>query len=125
MKKCDYCAKEISYHEQYCSDDCQRKANQYYEKYEKFARLFTVVNTVCVFGIPIGLFFMSFLRVLGTCISAGSCVVLGVMLILFPFPTEGMIRKYKLEKSLKITRFVGVGVIVLGVLVAGVGMILK
>ena len=32
MKKCDYCAKEISYFEQYCDENCQANANKYYEK---------------------------------------------------------------------------------------------
>ena len=29
MKKCDYCAKEISYFEQYCDENCQANANKY------------------------------------------------------------------------------------------------
>ena len=61
MKQCEYCGKEISYHELYCSDDCQIKANRFYERSEKFSKPFTVVNTACVFGIPVGLFLMSFL----------------------------------------------------------------
>ena len=81
MKKCEYCAKEISYHEQYCSIDCHAEANKYYEKCEKFGKLFSIINGICVFGIPIGLFVSTFLRLPGTIIALVSCVVLGIMLI--------------------------------------------
>ncbi len=49
MKKCEYCAKEISYHQQYCDDDCHRRANQYYENCDRFSKLFMGVNVVCAF----------------------------------------------------------------------------
>ena len=119
MKQCEYCGKEISYHEIYCAEDCQIKANRFYERCEKFSIPFTAVNTVCVFGIPIGLFLMSFLKVLGTVVASGSCIVLGLMLIIFPFPTEGMIKKFKIKKAIKIVRILGIAVIVLGLFIAG------
>ncbi|MBR1482091.1 MAG: DUF2116 family Zn-ribbon domain-containing protein [Ruminococcus sp.] len=119
MKQCDFCGKEITYHEQYCSDDCQLHANRFYERTEKFAKLFTGVNVVCIFGIPVGLFLMSVVRPVGTALAAGSCILLGLILLIFPFPTEGMIKKFKISKSIRITRFIGLGVIALGLLVAG------
>ena len=36
MKKCEYCAKEISYHEMYCCYECQNSANKYYDLKDKF-----------------------------------------------------------------------------------------
>ena len=119
MKKCDYCAKEISYFDQYCSDDCHIKANKYYETEEKFGKIFSVINAICVFGIPVGIFLFSFAKLVGALIAAGSCVILGIMLILLPFPTEGMISKFKLKKAMKITRIVGIVVIGLGFLIIG------
>ena len=119
MKLCDYCGKEISYFEQYCSDDCQAAANRFYERYEKFGKLFTAVNTVCVFGIPVGLFLMSFLKILGMSVASGSCGFLGLMLLFFPFPTEGMIKKFKISKAVKIVRIFGVAVMLLGLFIAG------
>lgn len=114
MKKCDYCAKEISYFEQYCCDECHREANKYYEKVEKFSKFFGVVNMICVFGIPIGLFMFPFLKIPGTIIATLSCLILGLMLILLPFPTEGMISKRKLKKAISFTRIIGGAVIALG-----------
>ena len=100
MKKCDYCAKEITYFEQYCSDECQRRANKYYETSEKYGKLFSVINVICVFGIPVGLFLFPFSKSVGTVLASVCCVVLGIMLLFLPFPTEGMISKLKLQKSM-------------------------
>lgn len=119
MKKCDYCAKEITYFEQYCSDECQRRANKYYETSEKYGKLFSVINVICVFGIPVGLFLFPFSKSVGTVLASVCCVVLGIMLLFLPFPTEGMISKLKLQKSMKITRIIGASVISLGFLIIG------
>lgn len=119
MKKCDYCAKEITYFEQYCSDECQRRANKYYETSEKYGKLFSVINVICVFGIPVGLFLFPFSKSVGTVLASECCVVLGIMLLFLPFPTEGMISKLKLQKSMKITRIIGASVIALGFLIIG------
>ena len=119
MKKCDYCAKEITYFEQYCSDECQRRANKYYETSEKYGKLFSVINVICVFGIPVGLFLFPFSKSVGTVLASVCCVVLGIMLLFLPFATEGMISKLKLQKSMKITRIIGASVIALGFLIIG------
>lgn len=115
MKKCEYCAKEISYFEQYCDEDCQANANKFYELRERFEHIFSIVNGICVFGIPIGIFLFSFLRTAGMIITLLSCLVLGIMLILLPFPTENMISKHKIQKSVKITRYIGFAVLVFGI----------
>lgn len=114
MKKCEYCAKEISYFEQYCNEDCHANANKFYELRERFEHIFSIVNGICVFGIPIGIFMFSFLRTAGMLVTVLSCLVLGIMLILLPFPTENMISKHKIKKSVKITRYIGTAVLALG-----------
>ena len=123
MKKCDYCGKEITYFEQYCSDDCEKRTVKYYDFSRKFGKLFAVVNIVCVFGIPIGLFLLSIAKLLGTALAASSCLLLGIMLILLPFPTDSMISKFKLKKAIKVTRIIGLCVIVLGLLILGFSLI--
>ena len=119
MKKCEYCAKEISYYDQYCGDDGQIKANKYYENSERFAKLFMVVNVICVFGIPVGLFILSIVKLVGAVIAGGSCAMLGLMLLIFPFPTEGMLKKFGIKKAQNVTRLVGLGCFVLGLLIVG------
>lgn len=117
MKKCEFCGKQISYFDQYCDDECHIKANKFYEKGERFGKLFAVINMICVFGIPIGLFMLSFTREVGLTVALASCVILGIMLIILPFPTENMISKFKIQKAVKITRIIGGAVIFLGVLI--------
>ena len=65
MKKCEFCGKQISYFDQYCDDECHIKANKFYEKGERFGTMFAVINMICVFGIPIGLFMLAFAREVG------------------------------------------------------------
>lgn len=125
MKKCDYCAKEISYFDQYCCEECERLTVEFHRRTERFAKLFTVVNTICVFGIPVGLFIASFTPPVGVAIASVCCAVLGAMLIWLPMPTEGMIRKHKLQKAIKICRIFGGAVIGLGVLILGLLFVLK
>ncbi|SCX23171.1 hypothetical protein SAMN02910436_01774 [Ruminococcaceae bacterium P7] len=119
MKKCEYCAKEISYHQQYCGDDCHRRANQYYENCDRFSKLFMGVNVVCVFGIPAGLFILSVVKIVGAVIAGGSCAMLGLMLLIFPFPTEGMVKKFGIKKARSVTRIVGIACFALGLLIVG------
>lgn len=114
LKKCDYCAKEITYFEQYCDEECHANANKYYERIEKFGTVFSAINTICVFGIPVGMFLFSFLDTIGMILSFSSCVILGIMLLLLPFPTENMISKHKIKKAVRITRYIGIAVIALG-----------
>ena len=123
MKKCDYCAKEISYFDQYCSEDCQENTNRYYETLDKFGKLFSVVNVFCIFGIPIGLFLFSFSKTVGAAIASICCMILGILLLLLPFPTESMIRKFKLKKARNLTRIVGLAVIAMGFVIIGFRML--
>ena len=104
MKKCEFCGKQISYFDQYCDDECHIKANKFYEKGERFGKLFAVINMICVFGIPIGLFMLSFAREVGLTVALASCVIL---------------------KAVKITRMIGGAVIFLGVLILLLALLIK
>ena len=115
MKKCEYCAKEISYHEMYCDEDCQRKANAFYDLKEKFSKFFMVVNGVCVLSIGVFIFAFSFFPELGLYGASGALIILGLMYFFLPFPPEIMINKYKIEKSIKICRIIAIILFVIGV----------
>ncbi|HCA04436.1 MAG TPA: hypothetical protein DEO32_00910 [Ruminococcaceae bacterium] len=123
MKQCEFCAKEISYEEMYCCDECEKQVLQYYERSERFAKPFSMINVVCLFGIMGGMFLFPLAKVFGAVIAIVCCAVLGVLLLLLPFPTESMIKKFKLKKAMKITRIVGIGMMVLGLLIAGLLLI--
>lgn len=106
MKKCDYCGKEITYFEQYCSDECHSKANKFYETEEKYTKLFSVLCAICVLGVGIGIFMFAFLKILGTVIVVSASFILAILLFFLPFPTENMISKFKIEKSVKYVRII-------------------
>ena len=126
MKKCEFCGKQISYFDQYCDDECHIKANKFLRKRASvFGKLFAVINMICVFGIPIGLFMLSFAREVGLTVALASCIILGIMLIILPFPTENMISKFKIRKAVKITRIIGGAVIFLGVLILLLALLIK
>ncbi len=124
MKKCEFCGKQISYFDQYCDDECHIKANKFYEKSERFSKVFSIINGICVFGIPVGLFLISFSRSVGLTVALASCIILGIMLIILPFPTENMISKFKIQKAVKITRIIGCAVILLGLLIIPLSFII-
>lgn len=44
---------------------------------------------------------LSFAREVGLTVALASCVILGIMLIILPFPTENMISKFKIRKAVK------------------------
>ena len=117
MKKCEYCAKEISYHEMYCGDECQNSANKYYELRDKFQKPYAVINGIFVIAIGICIFLYSFLRDVGAIGCAASLLILGVMYYFLPFPPDVMIQKYKLKKSIKFTKIIAAVIFLLGALV--------
>ena len=124
MKKCEFCGKQISYFDQYCDDECHIKANKFYEKSERFSKVFSIINGICVFGIPVGLFLISFSRSVGLTVALASCIILGIMLIILPFPTENMISKFKIQKAVKITRIIGCAVIFIVLLIIPLSFII-
>lgn len=116
LKKCEYCAKEITYHQMYCNDKCQTSANNYYDMRDKIQSIMSIINGVGVMSIGIGIFVFSFLRSVGAYMVAIPLVILGILYLLFPVPADVMIGKYKIEKSVKMTRIIAIALLVLGVI---------
>ena len=99
MKKCEYCGKEISYHEMYCSDECHTETNKFYDLRDKFQKFYSVINGIFVIAIGVCIFLYSFLRDIGAIGGACSLLILGAMYFFLPFPPDVMIHKYQLKKS--------------------------
>lgn len=117
MKKCDYCAKEISYHEMYCCDECQNRTFAFYDLRDKYQKFFAVINGVGVLGIGVFLFVFSLFQNVGLFGMGGCLTILGVMYYFLPFPPDVMIQKYKLKKSIFITRIIAGVIFLLGIIV--------
>ncbi|MBQ2971399.1 MAG: hypothetical protein IJE16_02490 [Ruminococcus sp.] len=116
MKKCEYCAKEISYHQMYCCDDCQSSANDFYDMRDRITKIMSIINGVCVMSIGIGIFVFSFYREIGAYMVSIPLVILGILYIFFPIPADVMIQKNKILKAVKTTRIIGIILLVLGII---------
>ncbi len=123
MKKCEYCAKEISYHEMYCSDECQNSAFAFYDKRDKFQKLFSVINGIFVLAIGVSIFLYAFMPEVGLLGAGVSLTVLGVMYLFLPFPADIFIERKKLKKAILLTRIIaaillaiGIGVLIYGII---------
>ena len=112
MKKCEYCAKEISYQEMYCSDECQNASNKFYEMRDKYQKPFSIINGIFVLAIGICIFLYAFTRGIGAIGAAVSMIILGIMYLFLPFHPEIMIHKFKLKKAIFISRVIA-GVLIL------------
>lgn len=124
MKKCEYCAKEISYHEMYCSDECQNGANKFYDMRDSITKAIAVFNGVCVMSIGIGIFIFSMVRDIGAYMISIPMVILGILFLLFPVPADVMIQKMKIKKAVNVTRYIAGILLVLGIIALVVTIIL-
>lgn len=115
MKKCEYCGKEISYFDMYCTDECQEKAGKFYDLRENYGKLFAFFDAIFVFMIPIGIFLGSLVGAMGDIMIVIGLIGLGIMLNILPFPTESMIHKHQIQKSKKMCRIFGGVLIVIGI----------
>lgn len=115
MKKCNYCAKEVSYHQFYCCDECQTGANKFYDLREKISIIIGILNGICVMSIGIGIFVFSFFNEVGAYIVSVALSILGILFLIFPIPADVMIEKYKIQKSVKLTRLISIVLLALGI----------
>lgn len=115
MKKCEYCAKEISYHEMYCSDECQNGANKFYDMRDSVTKAIAIFNGICVMSIGIGIFIFSMVRNIGAYMISIPMVILGLLFLFFPIPADVMIQKMKIKKAIDVTRIIAVVLLVLGI----------
>ncbi|MBE6737932.1 MAG: DUF2116 family Zn-ribbon domain-containing protein [Ruminococcus sp.] len=115
MKTCEYCAKEISYHEMYCSDACEQKHNTYFRKRTKFQKVISIINILGTFSIAIGIFLYALQNLVGSMMIACGALAIGVLTSLLPAPTDNMIKKHKLQKAVKLTRYFGFVLLAIGI----------
>jgi hypothetical protein len=122
MKHCEYCAKEISYYEQYCGKRCEEQAGKYYSLTRNKRKLFSFINFTGLLALTVGLFWTLFQAQVGAYIAGTALVFLGLLYFFFPFGTPDMLQKFKIQKTIKIVKIIGSAAIVLGVAAIVLGL---
>lgn len=115
MKKCYYCAKEISYHDMYCSKECEEEYTAYFRKRTKLQKLLSSVNITGTFLIAIGIFLYALNNFVGALAVAVGCLSVGLITLFLPTPTDNFVEKFKLKKAVSIIRKFGIVLIVVGI----------
>lgn len=99
----------------YCCDECQTGANDFFDLREKISTIIGIINGISVMSIGIGFFVFSFFKEVGAYMIAIPMVILGILFLFFPIPADVMIQKYKIKKSIKITRIIATVLLVTGI----------
>lgn len=122
MKKCEYCAKEISYHEIYCCKECEEKSQKYYDIRVKLQKLMSILNIAGTLLIAFGIFATPLHDFAGPLIMAGGGLTVGILTLILPTPPVNFTEKYKIKKSVNIVRIFGIILIVFGLACLGAGL---
>lgn len=115
MKQCNFCAKEISYHEMFCSNNCENAYNNYFAKRAKLQKLLSTVNILGTCLIGVGIFVVALQNFVGLLMMAVGGISVGLITLLLPTPTDNMVKKQKLQKAIKFVRIVGIIVLAFGI----------
>ena len=110
LKKCDYCGKELeSYHLMYCKDsDCEERAMRFYDRRTATENVFGIINIACVVLIMVGLIVAVFSPVVGNIMVAVTLVVLAITILIMPYAPESFYKKWRIKKTSRVVRIVGV-----------------
>ena len=117
MKKCDYCAKEVSLNEYYCSEDCEKHAIDYYTVVKDKEKIFSVINVISFFSICASLIWTMFQPYVGLYILSGVLLVVSILFYIYPFATGLMLEKYKVKKSVSIIKKIAIAILVLSIII--------
>lgn len=116
MKKCEFCGKEISYFDQYCNEECESNAKRFYSYRLKSSKIFSAVSILLMIGVAVGGFMFLFGVSFANIIMFASAALLGAVLIVFPFGTDGMLKKYGIKHSSSLIKKTGIVICSLGVI---------
>lgn len=115
MKKCGFCAKEISYHEMFCSKDCEDAYNKYFAKRANLQKLLSTANILGTCLIAVSIFVIPLQNFVGLLMMAIGGLAVGLITLLLPTPTDNMVSKHKLQKAIKIVKIFGLILIAFGI----------
>lgn len=123
MKKCDYCNKKISYDDQFCSTDCENKYFNYFKKEKKYKTIFGIfstIGTICPF---IGIYACIFHYPIGWLIASIPLMLFSICIMILPFSTEVVEKKYGLKNAITITRVFSAVLFIISIILTIIGII--
>ena len=110
MSVCKYCGKKlIDSQEDYCSKECEIEAKKYLKKVNKYKLPFLIGTFVPALSMP---FFNKPIYIIM------ATIVIGLVILLFPFPTPETIGIFGIRKSQKVARYLG-GFVIIFAIVGG------
>ncbi len=115
MKRCQYCAKEISYHEMYCSKECEKLSEEYYHRRVKFQKLISICYITGTCSIALAIFLFPLVNILGAALGIYGGFSTGIITLFLPTATDNIIEKHKILKSMKTVRIFGLILVALGI----------
>ena len=115
MKQCNFCAKEIGYHEMFCSKSCEDAYNKYFAKRAKLQKLLSTVNILGTCLIAVGIFVVALQNFVGLLMMAAGGISIGLITVLLPTPTDNMVKKQKLQKAISFVKIVGLIILGFGI----------
>lgn len=116
MKQCAYCAKEITYNDMYCCEECEKLTNAHYTARGKMQKLISAVNIIGTCAIGIGIFVYALAKFVGMLLIVGGGAITGLLTLILPTPPETFTKKYKLKKAITLTRIFGIILIIFSII---------
>lgn len=113
--KCKYCNKTFNQIEsdnikEYCSVECMKKSNCFFIFYKKYKVIYFFLILFSVIFLMLPAF-----EIANKSLVPYGLLLLGITLLIFPFPTPQGVEKYGLQKSKIIVRIISIIPILLGV----------
>lgn len=114
LKQCGYCAKEISYHDMYCSKECEDAYTSFFTLRAKLQKLLSALNILGTCLIAVGIFVVPMHNFLGLLMMGVGGLSVGGITLFLPTPTDNMIKKMKLKKAIEFVRIFAIVLLVFG-----------
>lgn len=107
MAVCKYCGKKIvGTQSDYCSKECEIETKKYLKKVNKYKLLFLIGTFVPALSMPF--FNEPIYIILAT-------ILIGVVILLLPFPTPETIGVLGIRKSQRLAKYIGAFVIIFAI----------
>ncbi|MDR1404944.1 MAG: hypothetical protein LBJ20_05215 [Candidatus Methanoplasma sp.] len=118
-KRCKYC-NDVSEGE-FCGEECEASAIEFQEYVDRYSGLFLLAAVGPILLIIPGFVFFDYILVF----LAAMMLVLGSTVIVFPFVTPETVSMFGVKKSIRIARWCGYSVLLMGAVFAAMFILMR